>query len=110
MLITRKIEIEVKKRGKERHNTDWQFIHFLNQNIYKAANDIVTYYYFNRLLKEKLRVADQGYKELRKKMKLLDEKLSQRMNVKKRKDLLEEKKTLHQERNKYEDQINRQFS
>lgn len=67
MLITRKIELRViGENGKK--NNDWQYLRSLDNDVYKAANLIVSNQYFNRFFSERILLSDEELSSSRKKL------------------------------------------
>lgn len=70
MIITRKIELYLAHTGltDEEYDSQWKFLHNINNNLYRAANRLINNLYLNDEIDELLRLNNQEYVELRKKL------------------------------------------
>lgn len=73
MLITRKIEITVSRKDEEQYQKSWNLIRFLDDNLYKAANTVVSHQYFNHELKTRLQISHPKYRQVKKELDKIDQ-------------------------------------
>ena len=72
--ITRKIEVYLHRHGdsdeaKQRYQQEWQIWHDINDNLYKAANRIVSHCFFNDAYEFRLRLHSPRFAEIEKALK-----------------------------------------
>ncbi|MBK7378306.1 MAG: transposase [Ignavibacteriales bacterium] len=71
MLITRKIELHISEADPELRKEHWKYLSFLNSEIYKAANLIVTNQLFNNFLENRVVDADGNVMDIGKRIRSL---------------------------------------
>ena len=72
--ITRKIQVVLHKHGEteealKRYNEEYRMWRAINENLYKAANYIISHCFFNDAYEERLRIHNPRYKEVEKLLK-----------------------------------------
>ena len=72
--ITRKIQVVLHKHGEteealKRYNEEYRMWRDINENLYKAANYIISHCFFNDAYEERLRIHNPRYKEVEKLLK-----------------------------------------
>jgi IS605 OrfB family transposase len=109
MIITRKIEIGVDRSDEEKYKEAWNFINYHDNNIYKAANDIVSHQYFNYELRNRLKLGIPQYKVLKKELDKIVEQELETTDKEKKKGLSDSKKRIYGEMKPLDEEINEKF-
>jgi IS605 OrfB family transposase len=110
LIITRKIEIGVDRLNEERYQRAWSFIRYLDDNLYKAANEIVSNQYFNHILKSRLQISHPDYRQVKKEIAKIDNLILETTDKNKKKELANMKKGLWGKLKSFDEEINTQFS
>ena len=59
MLITRKIELWVQNEDKAKRSEVWAYLRKLNNDVFRAANLIITNQHFNDFFKQRIVLNDE---------------------------------------------------
>lgn len=104
MILTRKIELLIAEDDQDKRRDIWKYLRSVENDVFRAANLIVSHQYFNDTFRERILLTENEFKErhqkIENKIEKLTEKLKAEKDKEKKKKITADRKGLYTQLNK----------